>query len=472
MVLIAVCVVIFWNNRAQRVQTDLRMTESIQQNAQEIAYLTNAYLLFQYPSQLELLRLKTNAVSDNLSRFKAESALEQSLVDEANANQKRFLAVLSDIQSYVDANPSALNDLAYVRTLWSRMQAQSQAMVTDIIRLHFLIHEKSDRLRQTNNLMMLGLFLIFGIGIYINALLINRRILGSLAKVIVGPQIVGSGNLDYVIPVSGNDEFADLSRAFNRMTENLKNVIASKAELEAAHRKLAEAERQLRMYANAASHDLKEPLRMVTSFSQMLEKHYKDKLGADADEYIGYIVSNAARMERLIDDLLAYSRAGHDGQFEDVNMETVFREIMERLKNEVKETGAIVTHDPLPVIRADGTLIARALQHLIDNAIKFHGEQTPQIHVSAWKDEEKHEWAFSVKDNGIGIDPKFSSRLFVLFQQLQARGKYPGTGTGLAIVKKIIESHGGQVYVDSQPDKGSTFTFTLPVNPGGTRNAG
>lgn len=470
MVIAAAGTAIYWNHRAVEVQEELHFTENIQQNAQEIAYLTNAYLLFQFPSQLELLQQKSRDIANNLSSLTPDSESEKHLIDDALENGSKFLAVLDDIQTYTRENPTVLGDLAYVRTSWSRMQGQSQAMVTDVIQLHFAIHRKSDTLRQINNNVILSLFLVFGVLIFINASFINRRILASIKILKKGPEAVGTGNLDYVIQVKGNDEFAELCREFNKMTENLKNLTTSKAELEAVNLKLAEANRQLSLFANAASHDLREPLRMVTSFSQLLEKKYKDRLGEDADEYIGYIVSNAARMQSLIDDLLAYSRAGfHVEPFDNVNMETVFREVAGRLKDQIDKTGAVLTSDPLPSIQADGPLLTLVLQHLIENAIKFRGSETPRIHVSAKKDDEKKEWVFSVKDNGIGIDPMQFPHLFVLFSQLQPRGSYSGTGTGLAIVKKIIESHGGRVYVESEQGRGSTFFFVLPFVPEGKR---
>lgn len=473
MVIVAVGIVIYWNDQAMHVQEQLHLTENIQQDAQEIAYLSNAYLLFQFPTQLELLQSKTAAISDNLSSVKADSPYEQNLIDNAISNQEKFLAILAEIQSYVAANPSVENNLAYIRNSWSRMQGQSQAMVTDIIQLHFSVHRKSDEIRQINNNVMLALFLFFGILIMINAFFINRRILRSIANLKKGPEAVGSGNLDYIIPVTGKDEFTELGREFNKMTENLKSVTVSTAELHAANQKLAEADRQLSMFANAASHDLREPLRMVASFSQLLEKKYKGKLDEDADKYINLIVGNAERMQSLIDDLLAYSRSGfHVEPFEEVSMETVFREVCERLKDEIAGTGTIITHDFLPIIRADAVLMLRALQHLLDNSIKFRSKEPPRIHVSAREDERNLEWVFSVKDNGIGIEPKQLPHLFVLFKQLYPREKYPGTGTGLAIVKKIIESHGGRVYVESEPGKGSTFFFTVPFKPGGKANAG
>jgi len=225
---------------------------------------------------------------------------------------------------------------------------------------------------------------------------------------------------------------------------------------------LEEANNELQQFAYVTSHDLREPLRMITGFTQSLEKRYKDKLDKTANEYIDFIVDGATRMQNLIDDILAYSRVGTRGiPFEQVDMEKALADVLTNLKMAIEETDARITHDPLPVIPGDPVQMMQVLQNLISNAIKFHQEgEAPVIHVSARQ--EGHEYVFSVKDNGIGIDPEVFGRLFILFQRLHTRDKYPGTGVGLAITKKIVGRHGGRTKVESQPGKGSTFYFSIP----------
>lgn len=200
---------------------------------------------------------------------------------------------------------------------------------------------------------------------------------------------------------------------------------------------------------------------MVSSYCQLLQRRYKDKLDADAEEFITYAVEGAARMQRLINDLLAYSRVGTRGKpFEPIDCNEVLAVALANLQAVVTETGARITQDPLPVVSGDGVQLVQLFQNLLGNAIKFRGETPPQIHVTAKPD--GGGWLFSVTDNGIGIDPQYRDRIFVIFQRLHERGRYPGTGIGLAICKKIVERHGGRIWVEAAPGGGSTFSFTIP----------
>ncbi len=225
---------------------------------------------------------------------------------------------------------------------------------------------------------------------------------------------------------------------------------------------LARSNAELERFAYVASHDLQEPLRMVSSYMQLLERRYKDKLDSDALEFINYAVDGSNRMKILINDLLAYSRVGMRGQeLAPTNCEETLANALTNLQASIEESKAKITHDPLPRIMADGTQLESLFQNLIGNAIKFHGSQPPLIHVGVKKD--KKDWVFSVSDNGIGIDPQYFERIFILFQRLHNRQEYSGTGIGLAISKRIVERHGGRIWIESQAEKGSTFFFTLPI---------
>jgi len=242
-----------------------------------------------------------------------------------------------------------------------------------------------------------------------------------------------------------------------RAERELKQAEALKQAVEA----LELSNRDLEQFAYVASHDLQEPLRMVSSFTQLLAKRYQGKLDKDADDFIDYIVAGAKRMQTLINDLLTYSRVDTRGEsFKPMDSEATFSQATANLKVAIEEAEAVITHDPLPPLIADNSQIVQLFQNLLGNAIKFHGKEPPRIHVSARQ--ENNEWVFSFRDNGIGIAPEYFDRVFVIFQRLHSREEYPGTGTGLAICKRIVERHGGRIWVESEINKGSTFYFAIP----------
>jgi PAS domain S-box-containing protein len=218
---------------------------------------------------------------------------------------------------------------------------------------------------------------------------------------------------------------------------------------------------ELGQFAYIASHDLQEPLRMVASYTQLLSKRYKGKLDADADQFIAFAVDGANRMQLLIQDLLAYSRVGTKGsELMDTSSEEALRRAILNLGGAIEDSGAQVTHDPLPHVLADEGQLVQLFQNLVGNAIKYQGAGVPQIHVSSAKNAET-KWLFSVRDNGLGIEPKYFEKIFGMFQRLHKREEFAGTGIGLAICKKIVERHGGNITVKSQPGQGSTFQFAL-----------
>jgi light-regulated signal transduction histidine kinase (bacteriophytochrome) len=228
---------------------------------------------------------------------------------------------------------------------------------------------------------------------------------------------------------------------------------------------LARSNAELEQFAYVASHDLQEPLRMVASYTQLLARRYQGKLDQDADEFIAFAVDGARRMQDLINDLLAYSRVGTRAlQVETVDTQALVDQVVGDLAAAVEESGGRVTRGPLPNLQADPTQLRQLFQNLIANAIKFRGERPPEVQVSA--DRSDGAWRFAVRDNGIGIDPEYRERIFALFQRLHTRAEYPGTGIGLAICRKIVERHGGRIWVESEPRQGTTFWFSLPARPG------
>jgi len=223
---------------------------------------------------------------------------------------------------------------------------------------------------------------------------------------------------------------------------------------------------ELEQFAYIASHDLQEPLRMVASYTQLLSRRYKGKLDKDADEFIAFAVDGANRMQRLIQDLLTFSRVGKRGlELHDISSDHALEQALVNLKGAVSQSGAVVTHGPLPEVKADEVQLTQLFQNLVGNAIKYHDPGIPHIHVSAAKNGAP-KWIFSVKDDGLGIDPQFFERIFGMFQRLHKRDEFEGTGMGLAICKKIVERHGGSISVESEPGEGSTFHFTLAAIDG------
>ncbi|MEO0685762.1 MAG: ATP-binding protein, partial [Cyanobacteria bacterium J06649_11] len=219
---------------------------------------------------------------------------------------------------------------------------------------------------------------------------------------------------------------------------------------------------ELKKFAYVASHDLQEPLNQVANYVQLIEMRYQNALDEDANEFIGYVVGGVSLMQTLIDDVLAYSKVDMQNiEFAPISAEKALEKALNNLSTRIEQTAAKITHDELPTVMADSTQIMQLFQNLIGNAIKFRSEKQPEIHISVSRSEE--EWLFSVSDNGIGIEPRFSDRIFVIFQRLHTRDEYPGTGMGLAICKKIAECHRGNIWVESQLGEGATFNFTIPL---------
>jgi PAS domain S-box-containing protein len=239
----------------------------------------------------------------------------------------------------------------------------------------------------------------------------------------------------------------------------------AEAELHQQTEDLTRSNEELQQFAYVASHDLQEPLRMVTSYLDLLERRYKGQLDDRADQFIAFAVDGAKRMQVLIQDLLSYSRVGTRGRsFEPVNCEIIVKNVLNNLRVAIADCQAIITYHELPTVMGDATQLTQVFQNLISNAIKFQRDEPPEIQIRIQRT--PHDWLFSVQDNGIGIDLQYRDRIFVLFQRLHSRTDYSGTGIGLAVCKKIVERHGGKIWVESQLGQGSTFYFTIPTRIG------
>ena len=270
----------------------------------------------------------------------------------------------------------------------------------------------------------------------------------------------------------------ELTGANKQLAQEVAERKRAEHQLQQAVEELERSNTELQQFAYVASHDLQEPLRAVTGYCQLVARRYAGKLDKNADQFFGYITDGVDRMKALINGLLAYSRVSTKGKpFELTDLNEVLSEALCNLDSAIVETGAQITHDPLPPVRADGAQIARVFQNLIGNALKFRGEQIPRIHVSAEPAKQagtdgslaqpgSDGWVFAVRDNGIGLDPQYADRIFVIFQRLHTRNDYPGTGIGLAVCRRIVERHGGRIWVESQAKQGAVFYFTIPGNGG------
>jgi light-regulated signal transduction histidine kinase (bacteriophytochrome) len=250
-----------------------------------------------------------------------------------------------------------------------------------------------------------------------------------------------------------------------RLPEAVRRAVREK-KLREEHRRsleeLARSNRDLEQFAYVASHDLQEPLRMVAAYTQLLAERYQGKLDESADKYIHYAVDGALRMQRLVQDLLAFSRVGRSGaDRRQVDCNSVLTTALQNLQAAIDESGARIEAGPLPILFADASQLLQLFQNLVANAIKFRAAEPPRICINAEKS--GREWRFSLTDNGIGIASEHADLIFVIFKRLHTRSEYPGNGIGLSICKKIVEQQGGRIWVESVPGRGAAFNFTLPV---------
>jgi light-regulated signal transduction histidine kinase (bacteriophytochrome) len=285
---------------------------------------------------------------------------------------------------------------------------------------------------------------------------------------------VSEGDLHHPVRTTGPGEIADLADTVERMRLGLvaqvQAVEAQRAEIAEAHDRLADqaeelrrSNRDLEQFAYVASHDLQEPLRKVASFTQLLQKRYGGQMDERADQYIAFAVDGAKRMQQLIQDLLGFSRVGRlGGELADVPLDAALADALGNLENLVEDTGAVVTHDELPVVRGERPLLVQLLQNLVGNAIKFRDpERPPVVRISARRVGDS--WELECRDNGIGIDPQYAERVFVIFQRLHPKDLYEGTGIGLALCKKIVEYHGGRIWLGEPDGPGTSVRWTLPA---------
>jgi signal transduction histidine kinase len=389
-----------------------------------------------------------------LESYEPANDNEERLLLEARASHMR---ILDHFRKLSDTAPIGPRHDARFDRLWERRNASEFLReCRSMLRMGFELAasaEARDRAasRRTNALVVVSILVLVGV-IAVGAVWMASTVVDRVDAVHKGMEIVATGNLDHRIEMEGDDEFGDLARAFDDMTERLQT---SQAELQRSNKALEE-------YAYVASHDLSEPLRMVSSFLQLLERRYRANLDQKAHEYIDFAVDGAKRMQVLIKDLLHYSRVGMSNTpFERVDCNKLVAQVWQDLNVAVEESHAELSCGDLPAIHGDRLQLQQLFQNIIANGIKFHGETAPYISVRAVIDGEQAR--FTIADNGIGIDPDHATRIFVIFQRLHTREQYSGTGIGLAVCKKIVDRHGGEIWVESAEGSGSRFCFTLPL---------
>jgi len=317
--------------------------------------------------------------------------------------------------------------------------------------------------------LMLGLFVIAILITMIAGFLIARSIARPLAGLTTAANRIAAGEMIDPPALRRRDEIGVLSTAVTRMVKSLRGLAEKErglrvdlAEHQRVQGELRRSNAELEQFAYVASHDLQEPLRMVGSYTGLLKRRYQGKLDTEADEFIAYAMGGVTRMQALINDLLTYSRAGRgDRPLEEIDAGQALARALDSLQTAIAEKKAVVSQGAMPLVVANPIQLTQLFQNLVGNALKFCKDRRPEIRIAA--DRDGREWVFSVQDNGIGIDPQYQERIFLIFQRLHKREEYEGTGIGLAICKKIVEQQGGRIWVESEPGHGSTFKFTLPA---------
>jgi signal transduction histidine kinase len=366
----------------------------------------------------------------------------------------------------VETDPAAARDLAEVEAGKARFDAFRAAVRELQAQLIPAREAARDRLDESAGVVLA--WVIFTSAVILLSMVfvargLRKRLVQPLERLSARVREVARGDYDREVVADGTVEVVNLAQDVDTMRAR---IVAELESLREAEADLKRSNAELEQFAYVASHDLQEPLRKVASFCQLLQQRYGGQLDDRADQYIGFAVDGARRMQDLINDLLAFSRVGRLEQpHTDVDCNALVQRARTDLERSIEESGADVEAGPLPTVHGDAGLLRLVFQNLIGNAIKFRGDDAPLVRLDAERDGEF--WRFRCSDNGIGIDPEYAERIFVLFQRLHPRTQYEGTGIGLAMCRKIVEYHGGRMWLDTNraQGSGSTFSFTLPAQP-------
>ncbi|HVW79949.1 MAG TPA: ATP-binding protein [Mycobacteriales bacterium] len=398
-------------------------------------------------------------------------------LDEWNAATQRWLTTWAQpVIQRIESSPKAglpTAEVLHGKALFDHVRATYRRFSDDLI---------AKRVAATRRLSTLTTLLFAAVAFAVVSVLaasialwlaLRRWVLDPLSDLAAQTRLVQGGDLQHVVELKGPRELAsvatDVDGMRSELVAQLAQVERARLELEMTGQALAEradelarSNRDLEQFAYVASHDLQEPLRKIASFCQLLEQRYKGQLDERADSYIDFAVDGAKRMQQLINDLLAFSRVGRaQGTFVDVDLDGCLDRALANLSDAIAEAGAVIDREPLPTVPGDPGLLTQLFQNLIGNSLKFRGAEPPRITMTAARRDAV--WEMCCRDNGIGIDPQYAERIFVIFQRLHGKDEYAGTGIGLALCKRIVEHHGGTIWLDPTPAAGTTFRWTLPV---------
>ena len=470
----------FTNSRMREVRSSADSISGILKDAFVLQHLTSEY----WRRPTDRVREQWKAVAGKLEA--KLSALEGSTEDEVMCRH-RIQSAHIDILRLFDETVAAIGETGGTGGLLGTGISESaerfagqlflrmQSVVSEASRLQERVEQRRVRLRRTEHRIVVVCLLLLAGTLIVVSVWAEHSVVRPLTVLHRGAEIVGGGNLNHRVATTAKDEVGELSRAFDQMVKDLKSTMASRDELniEVAQRRRAEEElarsnRELEQFGYSASHDLQEPLRKIIAFSGRVSVACKDQLDEKHQDYLARVQNAALRMQALIDALLAYSRVTTKAKpFEAVDLAVTAKGVLSDLEFRISETGGEVRIEDLPVLDAEPVQMQQLLQNLIANALKFRREGVPPVievkGEAAAADAVRGEmFQITVRDNGIGFDPKFADRIFLVFQRLHGRGTYEGTGIGLALCKKIVDRHGGTITVDSTPGEGTVFTVRLP----------
>jgi signal transduction histidine kinase len=387
-------------------------------------------------------------------------------MDVVEAASAQWHATYADPVAAATAARTPLPDPQVGKATFDRVRAATDTLVRCLSAERAVARAAVDAAADVVRLAGLGVVVFLAVGLAALLLWLRRVVVRPTERLAAEVRQVAGGDVQRHVTVRGPREISALARDVEAMRRALVNematIEAARVDLEQAGRELERSNSDLEQFAYVASHDLQEPLRKVTSFCQLLQRRYGGELDERADQYIEFAVDGAKRMQVLINDLLSFSRVGRtDGKAEILDAGEILDRAAENLGGALEESGGAITHDPLPHVRAEQALLATVFQNLLGNALKFRGEDPPRVHVSATRDGDR--WLLRFTDNGLGIEHEYADRIFTIFQRLHGRSSYPGTGIGLAMCRKIVEHHGGAIWLEDTPPPGSTFVVALPV---------